>query len=91
MSRAGAIYSEGGLQGHLAHQRTQPPRTLQYSYASGPTVVLGDGQFLTRYPCIYPEAFQPACSEEGQSVQEAGLSHSIPAMGLTAMIGRQRG
>ena len=33
-------------QGHLAHKKEPPPRTLQYDYAQGPMVVLGGGLFL---------------------------------------------
>ena len=31
------------LQGHLAHEKTPPPRTLQWAFAKGPMVVLGGG------------------------------------------------
>ena len=31
------------LQGHLAHKKLPPPKTLQQVYAQGPTVVLGWG------------------------------------------------
>ena len=34
------------LQGHLAHKKQQPPRTLQQAHAYGPSVVLGGSQFL---------------------------------------------
>ena len=41
------------VQGYLAHKKMQPPRTLQYGYALGPMMVLGEGGgFLrARYPC----------------------------------------
>ena len=38
--------SWGGLQGHLAHKKLPPHRTLQEAYARDLAVVLGGGQFL---------------------------------------------
>ena len=32
------------LRGYLAHKKLPPPRTLQWAYTLGPTVVLGGGQ-----------------------------------------------
>ena len=32
-----------GLQGHLAHKKTPPPRTPQWAYAKGSMMVLGGG------------------------------------------------
>jgi len=35
------------VQGHLAHNKHPPPRTLQWNYTEGPMVVLGgEGYFL---------------------------------------------
>ena len=31
------------VQGHLAHKKTLPARTLQWAYVYGPTVALGGG------------------------------------------------
>ena len=37
-----------------AHKKPPPPRTLQWAYAWGPTVVLGGGQFLMSEVLLYP-------------------------------------
>jgi hypothetical protein len=43
------------VQGYLAHKKQPPPMTLQYAYASGPTVVLarGGGCFLVSRVALY--------------------------------------
>ena len=41
--RGTSLVSEAELQGYLAHKKLPPPRTLQWAYAQGPTVVLGKG------------------------------------------------
>ena len=33
------------VQGYLEHEKTSPPRSLQYAYAYGPTAVLGGWAF----------------------------------------------
>ena len=38
--------SAAEVQGHLAHKKVPPPRTLHQAYAQGPVVVLGEGLFL---------------------------------------------
>ena len=42
------------VQGYLAHKKRQPPRTLQYDYAYGRTVVLVGLLFLLSEVPLYP-------------------------------------
>ena len=41
----GRLSREGYLQGYLAHKKTPPPMTLQWTYAQNPTGVLGGWAF----------------------------------------------
>ena len=48
---------EADVQGHLAHEKQPPPRTLQKDHTEHPVVVLrGGGLFLTSEVPLYLEA-----------------------------------
>ena len=43
---AGPDTNQAEVQGYLAHKKLSPPRTLQWAYAQGPTVVIWGGHFI---------------------------------------------